>query len=64
MSKNFLAPIKKMSIDRIELCGVVLNKPLKQLLEKEVRDLKKQEQSTAKRSRFPQLPQSSMVAKQ
>lgn len=34
MSKNRLAPIKKMSIDQIELCGVVLNKPLKQLIER------------------------------
>lgn len=37
MSKNRLAPIKKMSIDRIELCGAVLNKRLKQLMEKESR---------------------------
>jgi len=37
MSKNRLAPVKKMSIDQIELCGVVLNKGLKQLIEKESR---------------------------
>ena len=37
MSKNRLAPIKKMSIDRIELCGAVLRKRLKQLMEKESR---------------------------
>ena len=37
ISKNRLAPIKKMSIDRIELCGAVLNKRLKQLIEKESR---------------------------
>ena len=37
ISKNRLAPIKKMSIDRIELCGEVLNKRLKQLMEKESR---------------------------
>ena len=37
MSKNRLAPIKKMSIDRIELCGAVLSKRLKQLMEKESR---------------------------
>ena len=32
MSKNHLASIK-MSIDRIEFCGAVLNKRLKQLME-------------------------------
>ena len=37
VSKNRLAPIKRMSIDRIELCGAVLNKRLKQLVEKESR---------------------------
>lgn len=37
VSKNRLAPIKIMSIDRIELCGAVLNKRLKQLVEKETR---------------------------
>ena len=37
MSKNHLAPIKKMSIDRIELRGAVLRKRLKQLMEKESR---------------------------
>ena len=26
LSKNRLAPVKRMSIDRIELCGAVLNK--------------------------------------
>ena len=37
MSKNRLASIKKMSIDRIELCGAVLNKRLRLLLERESR---------------------------
>ena len=37
LSKNRLAPIKKMSIDRIELCGAVLNKRLKVFIEKECR---------------------------
>ena len=37
MSKNRLAPVKKMSIDRIELCGAVLNKRLKEFIEKESR---------------------------
>ena len=37
MSKNRLAPLKKMSIDRIELCAAVLSKRLKQLLIKESR---------------------------
>ena len=37
VSQNRLAPIKRMSIDRIELCGAVLNKRLKQLVEKESR---------------------------
>ena len=32
LSKNRLAPIKKMSIDRIELCGALLNSRLKTLL--------------------------------
>ncbi|XP_068674368.1 uncharacterized protein [Montipora foliosa] len=36
-SKNRLAPIKKLSIDRIELCGAVLNKRLKAFVEKECR---------------------------
>ena len=35
--KNCLAAMKKMSIDRIEFCGALLNKQLKQLLEKECR---------------------------
>ena len=35
--KNRLAPIKKLSIDRIELCGAVLNKHLKTFVEKECR---------------------------
>lgn len=35
--KNRLAPIKKMSIDRLELCGAVLSRRLKQLMEKESR---------------------------
>ena len=29
LSKNRLAPIKKMSIDRIELCGAIINKRVK-----------------------------------
>ena len=37
LSTNRLAPIKKMSIDRIELCGAVLNKRLKVFIEKECR---------------------------
>ena len=37
LSKNRLAPIKKMSIDRIELCGAVLNKCLKVFIDKECR---------------------------
>ena len=37
LSKNRLAPIKKLSIDRIELCGAVLNKRLKTFIEKECR---------------------------
>ena len=37
LSKNRLAPIKKMSIDRIELCGAVLKKRLKVFIEKECR---------------------------
>ena len=37
LSKNRLAPIKKMSIDCIELCGAVLNKRLKVFIEKECR---------------------------
>ena len=32
LSKNRLAPVKRMSIDRIELCGAVLNKRLKTVL--------------------------------
>ena len=37
VSKNRLAPIKKMSIDKIELCGAVLSKRLKSLIAKECR---------------------------
>ena len=37
LSKNRLPPIKKISIDRIELCGAVLNKRLKTFIEKECR---------------------------
>ena len=37
LSKNRLAPIKTLSIDRIELCGAVLNKRLKTFIEKECR---------------------------
>ena len=36
LSKNRLAPIKKMSIDRVELCGAVLNKRLKVFIEKDL----------------------------
>jgi len=35
MSKNRFIPVKKMAIDRIGLCGAVLNNRLKQLMEKE-----------------------------
>lgn len=37
VSKNRLAPIKKMSIDKIELCGAVLSKRLKSFIDKECR---------------------------
>ena len=37
LSKNRLPPIKKISIDRIDLCGAVLNKRLKTFIEKECR---------------------------
>ena len=37
ISKNRLSPVKKMSIDRVELCGAVLNKRLKTFIEKESR---------------------------
>ena len=37
MSKNRLSPNRKISIDRVELCGAVLNKRLKTFLEKESR---------------------------
>ena len=37
ISKNRLSPLKKMSIDRIELCGAVLSKRLKVFLDKESR---------------------------
>ena len=37
ISKNRLAPTKRMSIDRIELYGAMLNKRLKQLMEKRSR---------------------------
>ena len=37
ISKNLLAPVKAMSIDRIELCGAVLSKRLKELLERKWR---------------------------
>lgn len=36
-SRNRLAPIKKLSINRIELCGAVLNKRLKAFVENECR---------------------------
>ena len=35
LSKNRLAPVKRMSIDRIELCGAVLNKRLKTVLQQQ-----------------------------
>ena len=34
ISKNRRVPVKAMSIDRIELCGAVLSKHLKELLER------------------------------
>ena len=34
ISKNRLTPVKAMSIDWIELCGAVLSKRLKELLER------------------------------
>ena len=37
LSKNRLAPIKRLSIDRIELCGAVLNSRLKAFLERHCR---------------------------
>ena len=37
MSKNRLSPNRKISIDRVELCGAVLSKRLKTFLEKESR---------------------------
>ena len=37
LSKNRLAPVKRMSIDRIELCGAVLNKRLKAVLQQQCR---------------------------
>ena len=37
LSRNRLAPVKRMSIDRIELCGAVLNKRLKAVLQKQCR---------------------------
>lgn len=37
LSKNRLAPVKRMSIDRIELCGAVLNKGLKTVLQQQCR---------------------------
>ena len=37
MSKDRLSPNRKISIDRVELCGAVLNKRLKTFLEKESR---------------------------
>ena len=37
LSKKRLAPVKKMSIDRIELCGAVLNKRLKTVLQQQCR---------------------------
>ena len=36
LSKNRLAPIKKTFIDRIELCGAVLDKRLKVFIKKDV----------------------------
>ena len=37
LSKNRLAPVKRISIDRIELCGAVLNKRIKTILQKQCR---------------------------
>ena len=40
ISKNRLAPVKKMSIDRIALCGAMQSKRLKKLLgERESQDI-------------------------
>ena len=36
-AKNRLAPIKKMSIDKIKLCGAVLSKRLKSFIDKQCR---------------------------
>ena len=37
LSKNRLTPVKQMSIDRLELCAAVLNKRIKEFIEKETR---------------------------
>lgn len=37
LSKNRLAPAKQMSIDRLELCAAVLNKRIKEFIERETR---------------------------
>ena len=37
LSKNRLAPVKRISIDRIELCGALLNKRIKTILQKQCR---------------------------
>ena len=37
LSKNRLAPVKRMSIDQTELCGAVLNKRLKTILQQQCR---------------------------
>ena len=37
VSKNRLAPVRKISVDRIELCGAVLNKRLKVLINEQCR---------------------------
>ena len=37
VSKNRLAPLKRISIDKIELCGAILNKRLKSFIDKECR---------------------------
>jgi len=37
LSKNRLAPVKRISVDRIELCGALLNKRIKTILQKQCR---------------------------
>ncbi|XP_068704135.1 uncharacterized protein [Montipora capricornis] len=48
LSKNRLAPVKRMSIDRIELCGAVLNKRLKAVLRQQCRRIGEIQEGTEK----------------